>query len=132
MERENLLNFITLCKSFELNPTVSQISPIMVKAFKDAKLFDLLPIERREYLKELFSDLKDDKELYGRRIGQSAIMLLCMSDKRTRQIAAVQDAPKENNTIEFVCINCGTLTNSVNAPEKQGCCDKEKYIKNII
>lgn len=130
MEKENLLNFITLCKSFELNPTVNQISPIMVKAFKDAKLFDLLPIERREYLKELFSDLKDDKELYGRRIGQSAIMLLCMSEERAAQIAAVQDAPKENNTIEFVCINCGNIVTHENAPTNQGCCTHEKYIKN--
>lgn len=118
MERENLLNFIELCKAFELNPTVNQISPVMVAAFTDAKLFDLLPLERRNHLKELFSNLLPDKKTFGEAIGKSGIMLLCMSDNRAAQIAAVQDAPKENNTIEFVCINCGNIVNHESAPTK--------------
>jgi len=129
MTKENLIQFIELCKAFELNPTVNQIGSEMVKAFKDAKLFDLLPIERRDYLKELFSGLKSNPTLYGEHIGKSAIVLLCMSDKKAAQIAAVQDAPKENNTIEFVCINCGNIVNHESAPTKQGCCTHEKYIK---
>ena len=129
MTKENLLSFIELCKVFELNPTVSQISPVMVKAFTDAKLFDLLPLERRNYLKHLFSSLLPDQKAFGEAIGKSGIMLLCMSDKRAAFIQSVQDAPKENNTIDFVCINCGNIVRSESAPENQGCCTHEKYIK---
>jgi rubrerythrin len=55
-----------------------------------------------------------------------------MSDKRKAYIEAVKDAPKESLTVEYVCLNCGNLHHSINAPEKQGCCTVEKYIKNIL
>jgi len=132
MTKQDIENFIKLCKAFELNPTVSQISPIMVKAFKENGLFDLLPIERKEGLKKLFEGYKSRPEVYGDLIGRSAIMLICMSDKRKAYIEAVKDAPKESLTVEYVCLNCGNLCNAVNAPEKQGCCTVEKYIKNIL
>jgi len=104
----------------------------MVKAFKDNGLFDLLPIERKEGLKKLFEGYKSNMETYSSLIGRSAIMLICMSDKRAAYIDAIKDAPKESLTSEYVCLNCGNLHNSINAPEKQGCCNTEKYIKNIL
>jgi len=132
MTKQDIENFITLCKTFELNPTVSQISPVMVKAFKENGLFDLLTTERKDGLKKLFEGYKSKPEVYGDLIGRSAIMLICMSDKRKAYIEAVKDAPKESLATEYVCLNCGNLHHSINAPEKQGCCTVEKYIKNIL
>jgi len=132
MTKEDIENFIKLCKAFELNPTVSQISPVMVKAFKDNGLFDLLPTERKEGLKKLFEGYKSKHEVYSDLIGRAGIVFICMGSQRAAFIQSVKDAPKESLTSEYVCLNCGNLCNSINAPEKQGCCTVEKYIKNIL
>jgi len=78
MTKQDIENFIALCKAFELNPTVSQISPIMVKAFKDNGLFDLLPTERKEGLKKLFEGYKSKPDVYGDLIGRAGIVFICM------------------------------------------------------
>jgi len=132
MTKQDIENFIALCKAFELNPTVSQISTEMIAEFKKHELFYLLPEKARDNLKKLFSHLLPDEIAFGRAIGKAGIMLLCMSDERAAQLAAVKDAPKESLTTEYVCLNCGNLHHSINAPEKQGCCTVEKYIKNIL
>jgi rubrerythrin len=132
MTKENIENFIKLCKAFELNPPAAQISKKMTDDFATHGIFaELLPKPEIKRIREMLSTLSNDPELYELRRRQCAVMLICMSDTRKRYIEKVKSAPKENLQIEFVCVNCGNVHIAVNKPETCAC-DVPKYIKNIL
>jgi len=132
MTKENIENFIKLCKVFELNPTAAQISKKMTDNFATHGIFaELLSKPEIKRIREMLSTLSNDPDLYELRRRQCAVMLICMSDTRKRYIEKVRSVSKKEAETEFVCVNCGNVQIAVNKPETCSC-DGAKYIKNIL
>jgi len=132
MTKQDIENFIKLCRAFELNPTAAQISKKMTDDFAIHGIFaELLPKPEIKRIREMSLQLGGTPELQETRRRQCAVMLICMSDTRKRYIEKVRSVSKKEAETEFVCVNCGNVHIAVNKPETCAC-DAPKYIKNIL